>query len=308
MAVNPFILDPPLLEDQPVVDSPDELTAMATNKEVKTWVSDEVRRVVDEAIDSFKPHGWRKVTHVLREWGLVAAAIAVPIALLGIAAAAWYFAFSEIGKNSEFRGTTEQRLKEIDKSLTVIQRLLAVQNPGKVLTEISDFDATTFTASLPVLRQAAEQPVTEVNATLPTLQRISEKLHQTSPATPDFWPTVAAIINYQSRVNQISGESPDPYKVSKPCALVTGPESFRNQLIHEHLSNCIVDLDTNSFTDVTFKDSVIRYHGGQTTLQNVAFINCTFLLDLSSLKRSPEKTTLLLSLLDSPDQKTVKIE
>jgi len=51
MPVKLFPSDPPLLKDCAVVDSPDESTTMATNKEVKTWVSEEVRKAVDEAID-----------------------------------------------------------------------------------------------------------------------------------------------------------------------------------------------------------------------------------------------------------------
>ena len=158
----------------------------------------------------------------------------------------------------------------------------------------------------PLYDKVAEQPVSQVNASEKTMQEVARKLRQASTSSPDFWPTVAAIINYQSRINQMTGRAPDPAKVSTPCMGVTG--GVRNTFDHFGLAGCVVDLDTQTFLNGIFKDSVIRYHGGQTTLRNVTFINCTFLLDLSSPKTSPEKSSLLFALLGSLDQKTVKIE
>jgi hypothetical protein len=141
---------------------------------------------------------------------------------------------------------------------------------------------------------------------------IALKLHQTSQTTPDFWTTLAAIVNYQSMLEQLSGEAPDPSKVSEPCPGFTRRDgiviSYGNTFIGGIHSTCLVDLDSNTFTNVTFKDSIIRYHGEPTTLHNVTFINCTFLLDLGSIKTKPEKPALLLALLESPDQRIVKID
>ncbi len=124
----------------------------------------------------------------------------------------------------------------------------------------------------------------------------------------EYWSTVAAIINYQSLLNQMSGEAPNPSKISRPCGMVTtgdGLFSEGNVIVHQVISECVVDLDTEVFQDVTFKDSVIRYHGGPTILDKVTFINCTFLLDLKA-SQSPTHPEVLRSLLDS-DQKKVTL-
>jgi hypothetical protein len=127
----------------------------------------------------------------------------------------------------------------------------------------------------------------------------------------EYWTTVAAIINYQSMLNQMSGEAPDPKEVSRPCLGVTnggGDISFGNTFRGGLISNCIVDLDRESFSDVTFKNSVIRYNGGPTKLANVTFVNCTFILNIKAQDIStPESRNLLLALLNSPDQKEVRI-
>ena len=70
---------------------------------------------------------------------------------------------------------------------------------------------------------------------------------------------------------------------------------------------CIVDLDRQAFKDVTFTNSVVRYHGGAVSLSNVTFVNCRFVLDLFSAPASQPQQLLLLALLQSPDLRTVNV-
>jgi hypothetical protein len=121
----------------------------------------------------------------------------------------------------------------------------------------------------------------------------------------DYWKTVAAIINYQSFLDHLSGQAPDPAAVSKPCGGVTnglnGTVVTGNTWEKIGFSKCIIDLDTNSFRDVVFKDSVIRYRGGITSISNVLFINCRFVVEIrGSAPASIPENHLLLALLDSP--------
>jgi hypothetical protein len=124
-------------------------------------------------------------------------------------------------------------------------------------------------------------------------------------STEEYWETLAAIINYQSLVNQLSGKAPDPSKVSRPCFILTG--GLRNRIEDSDVSGCIVDLDTQEFKNVTFRDSVIRYAGGPVSLANVQFINCGFVLTLATQPRTPAQKDLLFALLNSPDQKAVQV-
>jgi hypothetical protein len=118
----------------------------------------------------------------------------------------------------------------------------------------------------------------------------------------EYWTTVAAIINYQSLINQMSGEAPDPNKVSRPCV-----RSVASVFIGGEYANCVVDLDTNAFDRVMFKDSVIRYQGGTVSLRNVQFVNCRFDLKLTSTPQTPAQNQFLLALLESLDQKSIKV-
>jgi hypothetical protein len=124
----------------------------------------------------------------------------------------------------------------------------------------------------------------------------------------NYWTTVAAIINYQSLINQLSGEAPDPTKVARNC-LATGSMSYNNVFSGGELSDCVVELERNVFHNVVFKDSVIRYRGGIVHLENVRFVNCRFVLDLPERQQaSPAGAQLLMALLDAPNQKDVQVQ
>jgi hypothetical protein len=138
-------------------------------------------------------------------------------------------------------------------------------------------------------------------------------VHALPPNAHEYWATVAAIINYQSELNQMSGEAPDPLRVSGRCGGVTSDEmslSIGNVYDGVAFRNCVVDLDTNQYINVTFRDSVIRFHGGPITLNGVVFTNCRFILDLPAdlpNAPTPAQTKLLMTLLDSADQNTVTL-
>jgi len=130
----------------------------------------------------------------------------------------------------------------------------------------------------------------------------------------DYWKTVAEIINYESFLNQTRNHAPNPAKVSKPCLSYTNGNgsdvSIRNNsLVGGTLLNCVVDLDTHSYENVVFQDSVVRYHGGPVSLRNVLFLNCAFRVEIAADAPpvSPERDKLLLALIEPIDQRRVRV-
>ncbi len=122
----------------------------------------------------------------------------------------------------------------------------------------------------------------------------------------EWWDAVANFINYQSFLNQLNGKAPDPAKISKPCASLTGGIG---NVITGKFSECIIDLDTQAFADATFVNSVIRYRGGYVATNGpILFVNCRFILEFPSpLQRPPEQQLLVASLFESADQVRVVI-
>jgi hypothetical protein len=170
--------------------------------------------------------------------------------------------------------------------------LARVMDPSRVLATI----------------RADIQIATSSGKVVPTLDLIDYKnAVQALPASArEYWTTVAAIINYQSLINQMSGEAPDPAKVSRPCIGITEGTGGYNLIIGAPISHCVVDLDSthNALWNVVIKDSVIRYHGGPVNVSAV-FVNCTFILDLPPNK-APAQPVILYALLNS-DQRTVRV-
>jgi hypothetical protein len=105
----------------------------------------------------------------------------------------------------------------------------------------------------------------------------------------------------------MSGEAPDPAKVSTACEGITEGTGGNNMFVGVPISHCVVDLDSthNALLNVVIKDSVIRYHGGPVNISAV-FVNCTFILDLPPNK-APAQPAILYALLNSPDQRTVRV-
>ena len=94
---------------------------MALRNEDRDWISAQIRDTPSELVDTLTPHGARRVAHWLREWGLVAAAEATPLTLLGLLITVCIFAASGLTKNAEFRTHTEDRLNAIEKDVSSIK-------------------------------------------------------------------------------------------------------------------------------------------------------------------------------------------
>jgi hypothetical protein len=121
------------------------------------------------------------------------------------------------------------------------------------------------------------------------------------PSVPEYWITVASIINYQSWANQKLGSAPDPAAVSRHCTA----SGIHNIYAWSDFSGCVVYLDQSTFDHVTFTNSVIHYAGGPVRLNVVTFTNCRFIID-TNLPTQPQKPAFLRSLLAS-DQMTVNL-
>ena len=101
-------------------------------------------------------------------------------------------------------------------------------------------------------------------------------------------------------MNQIEKKAPNPLHVAKPCQFVTQQSGVDHNMIQgpARFSECVVDLDRtqNSVRGAVFINSVIRWHGGQVTIENATFINCRFIMDI---KTEPARPDLLKQLLAS---------
>lgn len=157
--------------------------------------------------------------------------------------------------------------------------------------------------------KAALETAQQTGQVIPDTQLVDYKhaLQQSPTSVSGYWTTVASIINYQSFLDQVQGRAPDPTAVSNHCFIVA-PNSYNNIYQDVPFSNCVVDLDTNSFSNVVFQNSVVRYRGGPVSLKNVRFVNCRFVLDIpTAAPVNRERDQLLMTLFNAPDTKIITI-
>lgn len=243
---------------------------MKLRDEDKRWSSGEVKTQIESAlvkvIDSFKPHGVRRVTFWLREWGLAGIAIVVPLTLLGLLITVSIFAAYGIKDNAKFQTHTEDRLDTIESELRTLE---ASQAPAKVLKELASLDTKHLAQNLPALRKVSEQPISEVSPPPMVLQQVVVRLQHVSESTEDYWPTLLRFIQFASR--GLASRAPAPGSVpamwldnvSVNGVNVVGPGS-------------IVELRGGKLQNTTFTDSLIIFTTTPTKLINVRFVGCAF--------------------------------
>jgi hypothetical protein len=153
------------------------------------------------------------------------------------------------------------------------------------------------------LAQKSEKPLSPT--TLIDYKNAIQALPQNAA---QYWTTTASIINYVSFLNQKFGKAPDPEKVSAPCMGITNTANFRsrdNFMMGEIFRNCIVDLETATFVNVTFINSVVRYSGGAVNMRNVRLVNCRFVVNIPH-DTPPANPKFMLALLNS-DQNSLSV-
>lgn len=199
------------------------------------------------------------------------------------------------GRVSRIEGSLGNRISTLESRADQQTSLARLLDPNRILATI---------------RTEIELAETKgVSLPQPTMVDYRNAVQALPSSANSYWETIAAIINYQSKLNQMSGEAPDPATVSRPCFGLTNSGNFQssgNSMMGQGVRNCIADLDTNKFEDVTFVNSVIRYNGGPTSLINVKFINCRFILNLPAKTRLAS-SPFLLALLEAGDHKAVGI-
>lgn len=270
----------------------------------KKWLADEISgqvgQAVANAIDEFRPHGWRRITDFIQAWGIAGTIIAVFVALLGIAAAAFYQATTRVGKEAIFETNTERDLKEIRADIKAILGNLATQS----LINHASLPLSNFKARLPEVGSAiASAKQQEVKVTPNVIGDLQQKLIAAGDNAPGFWPATAEFISYRS-FNTVNGTFPanlpncTDHK-PMPMEVFIGQSEERTRKLNEEFpqlsdeaegtksefkvlsalyQDCRFTLDSPEETAripdlgqgrsyvVTFRHCQIVYHGGQVTL------------------------------------------
>ncbi len=277
---------------------------MALRNEDKDWIQSEIQA----AIAVLEPHGWRKVTHFLKEWGLVATVFAVPLTLLGLLITVVIFAANGITKNAEFRTHTEDRLTGIEGNLARINATLEGQKLKQIGSNPTNPENIAEAKNVLI---AAASSKTKIDRSI--VQDVGGQFVQAAQKDPAAWSTVLAFLNYKSFLDSFAPKIPVgtpgkfdthyntadiPAGDSVPHFMVGGglvpiSEAVQFNRIGKDLNQAqgkgnafmIVEgggqvIDGWQLKNVVFHNVHIVYKGGALRMENVYFVNCRFDVEL----------------------------
>ena len=189
----------------------------------------------------------------------------------------------------------EQRLNGLQNTVERQASVVRIYNPNQILAIVR---------SEVGFAEANNKVVPE-----PRLADLRNAVLAVPQDTPGYWATAQTVVNYTSHVLIVNGHLQDPAQIARPCLGVTtqgGMISRNNRFENQVIPNCIVDLDTQAFIRVVFRNCLIRSRGGTFRLENVAFVNCRFVLELPEQPNKPNELHLLETLLSAQNLNDVK--
>jgi hypothetical protein len=280
---------------------------------------EEVAKLIDAAVHP--PSGFRRW---LKEWATAGAAITGAVALVGITLTAVYFAVSESSKNSEFRGTTIQHLKDTDSAVSDLRNRIASSNPTDPENQKAAKDLLT-----------AARRKNAVPIPLPAIEESGKRFIEVSDRDPKAWDVAVDYVNYRTELNRlflgtgwelgwsavdlefqrlIPPTPPTPgrlhmdsyqrgfaaladafafFPIGSKNPWLDGPQASGNEFPRDlRLDYGIFKLDGMNLKNVWFVNSIIQYSGGPLLMNNVVFIDCRFVMPNVPKTRSVATTLL----------------
>jgi hypothetical protein len=302
---------------------------------LKKEVSVQVSAALEEVVNSLRPHGWKKVTHWLREWGLAGTAMTVPVALLALCVTLAIFAASDIKENTQFRTYTEDRLKAIEsflhdldshfKAIRLMQLSDSPRNPQSIAST-KEIIKQAIEGKVPISADAIEvagTPFIEAaddpaawNTALSFLTYRSVLNVSLAPSPVDLQPVPAdCTVSGKSFLLTPPSETIDEMNKSQRIALFGSTASDEDaarmeEIAHPAKKGCGIKfilyemlrpdnellIDGLRLKNVIIRNTRVAYRGGPIQLENVYFVNCTF-----DFAPAPQSQGLATAILSSPE-------
>ncbi|HXO04869.1 MAG TPA: hypothetical protein VN884_04470 [Candidatus Sulfotelmatobacter sp.] len=220
-----------------------KMSKMNLRNEEKDWITTEIHTAIQEHLS---PHGWKRLHELLP----LAAVIGIFVALLSLAGAAWYYAFSKVEARATFEThTTEtltrtaERLTSVEGTLTVLRAQIAVQKYSTI-------------------------PPKELKKHSEELGVLKKNLVQQPNNTPGYWPTAFQIITLYSQASFDTRTIADQRESS--YSDVVFPQGAINTIVNQRA------VLSNRVRGMSFKNCIIRFDPS-VVLENDIFIDCVFI-------------------------------
>lgn len=281
------------------------------------WVRNEIQSAIRIAIAPLKPpSGWRKALFILREWGVLAVTATIILTLGGLLLTQWNAANKRLADEARFEEKTGDHLSKIDESL----RVLTVSNTGATPNNPdSQSQAKNLIAEA---RKNSAKPLPK-----PVVQRVGAQFVDASATDQNAWNVALDFVSYRSSQNHprslddfvpfgtpsLEIGPPTHFSV-RPLPGVPSPRlapskarvaidvSARLELMGAPLKQTSPDgpeavlvAGGGVSLDDMYARQVVFHEGGPLRLNDVTFVNCTFVL-----KNDLKARALALAVLSKP--------
>jgi hypothetical protein len=274
--------------------------AVALSEDNQNWVREEIRRAIN-------PNGWKKTANWLRYWSLTGICITTFLTLIAITITLVIFATNRVSQESEFRGTTQTRLTNIETRLGGIEtNLLALRAAQAANLPTDKKNIAEAKAVLDMVKQSAIKLPANV------VEQSGRAFIDASSKEPAAWNVALGFMSYRSvlnnynravqTVNVPAGSNTNfeirgvPGKaiptVSEIPYGVAPTDAARYELIGKNLNEHLkfgtaqliltggaVNFDDHYVKHVFFINVEIHYTGRPLVLQDVVFVNCNFIFE-----------------------------
>ena len=252
-------------------------------------------------IARLKPRGWKKALHLLHEWSVLGITATIIVALLALALTQWNAANGRVAAEASFRTHTEDRLTTIETSLLAIRARAVVSNPADSdnQVEAKSLLATAKKESIPLPQAVVEQggqkflgaSKEDSNAWGVALDFIAYRssLNTRNPevATRDYGSTFSTYYHQ----NTVHGRGPVKWSWGGPLTTDYSKQAKWDTIGHEDKRNTVTQpswiigtggaesLDGQQLRRAILINVEVHFSGGPVILEDVTFINCTFVFD-----------------------------
>lgn len=293
---------------------------MAFSLENQQLIKEEIAKAIRVAINPLSRT--KRLLIGLKDWGLTALIWTVPLGLLAICVGLGLRVISDGKDDATFRSETKHDItdlksgiKAINESLLALRIKAAISNPAD---PTSQAEVTTVLAS--AKKELIPLP-------LSVIQQGGERFVETAKSTPNVWGLALELISYRTDLNtesQPHGFGPLPrgmnwtYGPSAAEAMAPTPTlrysagegvpsatAARLNRIGKDpnsgtpLGPLFLDMqggayriDNQEIRNVFFRGVEVHYGGAPLILENVTFMNCTFVMDNDTNTRSLGKALL----------------
>jgi len=275
-----------------------KIQSAITSLETSEWINKQIA----EAVEAFRTKGWRKAADNIVAFGSPVAICALIVALLSIAAAAFYQATNRTKEEAEFRKGTSDELRQIHTEVVGARALISASQPQKKQNQ---------DAAKELLAQSTQKLIPSIPES--AVRQAGESFIGASLNDPGAWDVSVKFANYRTTINEAATRDFRPSNITvsrtfKFCFTAPGggiPDPTvevsrvrvlqRSAAVLEPLSGpCLppsdmgpdfialrgggVILDGSRMRNIVFFGDTVYYNGGPVDLNSVVFSNSQFIL------------------------------